>query len=508
MRNVMRLSIFAGLLSLPLGALAQTPTIGTVVDGTGAAVDTDALGCELFAVKSDGGANNDWQAHMFNTSGGGVGLGSGDFSGGLYQVLAGNFTRPEAPTNVVMGFVTCPDGQLHVDSGDFSTGFNAMGQAALQTIGNSITGAVVLPGDGTAYSVDLGAGAVDFPVIGSDTGMTAGQSINYAFSPVAELNGADQGGWTWGGAAADPGSTIPSGGFIVGYNVYRMADAGGPPDAATLGAMANWVGFMPLDFDQTVGDTGAAGMDAPADNIAAGDFTGLQNGDAMPYTGDEILLYQDGPTLARDGATVNANPADPTIAYWYAVQPVVRGSVADFANVSLAGGAAADHAEDLDGDGNDDWVDLDLDGSPDFYSPNENAGIPGLGLTYNSIPLLSPVAMSDPTRLPATEYLGLDVEMDRRGGVELSLNTALEAGNVLGYNVFRVLGDARDQVNENLITARGGNGNTYQIVDERFSGRRARSLAYEVEVVYNDGTPTATFGPFTADDAVRGSNRR
>ena len=33
-------------------------------------------------------------------------------------------------------------------------------------------------------------------------------------------------------------------------------------------------------------------------------------------------------------------------------------------------------------------------------------------------------------------------------------------------------------------------------------------VPYEVEVVYNDGTPTATFGPFTAEGAVRGSSRR
>ena len=286
-----------------------------------------------------------------------------------------------------------------------------------------------------------------------------------------------------------------------------MADGGSAPDAATLGAMTNFVGFVPMDFDQSVGDGGAAGADAPADNNAAGDFAGMQNADMMAYTGDEIMLFQDGAQSARDGATLHVSPADPSVNYWYAVQPVVRGSVADFANVSIAGGAAADHAEDLSGDGTDDWVDLDLDGSPDFYSPNENAGVAGLGLTFGGAPLLSPVALSDSSRLPATGSLGLDVEMGRKG-VTLSLNAALENGNVLGYNVYRIAGESRELVNESLIAARGGNGNSYALVDERFTGRRARVLSYEVDVVYNDGTAAATFGPFTAEDATRGSDRR
>ncbi len=507
MRQLMQLGLFAGLLSLPLGASAQTPTIGTVVDETGVQFDTDASACELYSVKSDGGLSTDWQAHMFNKAGGGVGLLPADFVDGLYQVLAGNFTRPEAPTNVVAGFVTCPNGLLHVDSGSLITGFNFLGSAALQIVGNSIDGTLTLPGDASPYSVDMGAGNVDFPVVGADSSGTVGQSINYAFAPHAELNDVDQGGWTWGGAEPDLGSTLPDGGFIVGYNVYRLADDGSmtAPNVATLGTMENWVGFMPMDFEQTVGDTGPPG--APADNDPDGDFTGMQNPDMAPYTGDEILLYQDGGNLAGDGVTANPRAADPTVAYWYATQPVVRGSVADFASISLARGTSADHAEDLDGDGTDDSVDLDLDGTPDFYSPNENAGFPGLGLTHDSLPLLSPAALSDPARLPAIGALALDVEMRRRV-VELTLSTALEAGNVLGYDLFRVIGPFRERVNDGLISARGGNGNTYVIVDEPFAGRRARNLVYEIEVVFNDGSPTETHGPFLAEVSSRGTRRR
>ena len=43
---------------------------------------------------------------------------------------------------------------------------------------------------------------------------------------IAELNDADQGGYTWGGAAADPGSSIPDGGFIIGYNPCRPTSRG------------------------------------------------------------------------------------------------------------------------------------------------------------------------------------------------------------------------------------------------------------------------------------------
>ena len=500
MRNVMRFSVFAGLLALPLGALAQTPTIGTVTDAGGGALPGD---CELYSVKSDAGLANDWQAHMFAKGAAGVGLGSADFdqASGTYQVLGGNFTRPEAPTNVVGAFVTCSGGQLHFDSGDLSTGFNFMNSAHLQVVGNSYTGGLTLPGGAASYPVDFGNGAVDFPSIGADASGTVGQSINYAFAPFAELRLGDA-LWVWGGAAGDLGSPLSDGGFIIGYNVYRMEDAGGAPDAATLGAMANWVGFVPMNFDQTVGDGGAEGTDAPADGNAAGDFAGMQNADAMPYTGDEIMLFQDGAQAARDGATLNPTPADPSLTYWYGVQPVTRGSVADFASVSIAKGPVGDHTI-MGGMA----VDLDLDGTPEFWSPNEGAGIPGLGLTWNSLPLISPVAQTDPTRLPATGYLGLDVEMGRRG-VELSLNAALEGGNVLGYNVYRLAGESRDLVNQSLISARGGNGNSYQLTDDRFTGRRARALAYEVEVIYNDGTAAGTFGPFTADAATAGSSRR
>lgn len=504
MRNVMKFSVLAGLLALPLGALAQIPTIGTVIDpGTGAPTTAGSAGdtCELYSVKSDGGLSNDWQAELVARGGGFVGMGDADFDLGLYQVLGGNFDRPEAPTNVVAVFVTCDGGLLHFDSGLLGT-FNFMGQASIQTIGNSYTGSLTLPGDGTAYQVDFGAGGVDFPAVGADAGGTVGQSINYAFAPFAELNDVDQGGWSWGGAAADPGSPLPDGGFIVGYNVYRMEDAGGAPDVATLGAMANWVGFVPMNFDMTVGDTGAGGVDAPADGNAAGDFAGMQNADAAAYTGDEVLLFQDGAQTARDGATLNPNAADPTLVYWYAVQPVVRGAVADFTAVNIAGQGVNDYTI-MGGNA----VDLDLDGTPEFWSPNEAAGINGLGLTWNNLPLLSPVAQTDPARLPATGYLGLDVEMGRRG-VELSLNAALEAGNVLGYNVYRLAGESRELVNESLIAARGGNGNSYSIVDDRFAGRRARTLAYEVEVVYNDGSDAGTFGPFEAETATRGSARR
>ena len=501
MRNLMRFSFLAGLLLLPAGALAQSALTGILTTEADAGAPIDSSMCEFYVVKAVGSnPKTDWQAHLFSKSGGGVGMGLGDFSGGVALVLGVNFTETEAGDQTEAMFYTCPNGQMAFDSGLIMNSF--FGSAALQTVGNSILpGGLALPGGAGAYSVDFGSGPVDFPAVGTAAGSPA--AINYAFAPLVEQNDVDQGGFTWGGQAPDPGPLYPQNpGFIIGYNVYRMLDGGSAPDVATLGTAANFVGFVPMGFDQTVGDPGAAGADAPADGNALGDFAGMQNADATAYTGDEIMLYQDGPVPARDGATLLMSPADPTMAYWYAVQPVVNGSVADFTNVSIVNGPAQDHTI-MGGMA----VDLNLDGDAEFFSPNETAGIPGLGLTHGGLPLLSPVALSDPTNLPASGVINLDIELGR-GGVELQLNAALEAGNVLGYNVFRLGSESREQVNESLITARGGNGNSYELVDGRFSGRRARALSYEIDVVYNDGTETATFGPFEAEVATRGNARR
>src|SRR6185369_3287425 len=120
---------------------------------------------------------------------------------------------------------------------------------------------------------------------------------------------------------------------------------------------------------------------------------GFQNPDGVMFSGDEVLLYQDSSNnrgVAR--ATGTAPDLSGATSYWYAFQPVLRGSVPDYASSGFGPGSAlffGDHRIDLDGDGRPDAVDLDLDGTPDFISPQAEAGISGLGLTNAHLPLLS-----------------------------------------------------------------------------------------------------------------------
>ena len=98
--------------------------------------------------------------------------------------------------------------------------------------------------------------------------------------------------------------------------------------------------------------------------------------------------------------------------------------------------------------------------------------------------------------------------------VNITLTTALEAGNVQGFNVFRVVGDSRVQVNDQLILARGGEGNVYTIVDSAAATATRRAVRgdaqaqYLVEVVYNDGTASRFVGPFAVDAQRDTSGRR
>ncbi len=481
MRELAALALLATL--LPTATSAQV--IGLVVDPDGSShLDP----CELYSVKADGGDAADWQAHLFAKGAGGLGTTSSDFAGGQYQVFGGNFTRAESPSDIVAVLVTCEGGGLHVDTVRIGT-FGWMGAAQLHVLGNAPDGSLVLPGDGSSYAVDLGAGPVDFPAVGIGAASGAAMAINYAFAPFPELNDVDRGGFSWGGAEPDPASPLPDGGFIIGYNVYRMLGAGVPPTVATLGTMANWVAFVSMDFDQTVGDPGAPGSPAPADNVPL-DSAGMQNPDGLPYTGDEVLLFQD--SDRRPDGSLNPFGADPEQSYWYAVQPVVRGSVAGFSSVSLAGGPIQDHAFDLDGDTIDDFVDFDLDGSPEFFSPNENAGIPGLGLTNSGLPLLSPVAWADPARLPAEGALRLELRRER-SGMRLTIHAPFETAETLGYRIWRVTGLVREPVSDELIVARGGAGNSYELLDRRL---RAREQSWLVETLRGDGVQPAWHGPF------------
>jgi hypothetical protein len=276
---------------------------------------------------------------------------------------------------------------------------------------------------------------------------------------------------------------------------------------------------MPIDFDGTAGDDtpGAPGTPAPAETTGHGDLVGMQNPDSMPVNGDEALLFQDF-SGGFDASTSAAVPRsmgtapDSNTDYWYAMQPVVRGDIADWTDISLAGSGRGDLTMDWGGAAGADAVDMnpgDSDG-PEFISPQADFGIGGLGLTSGGSPLISaPVWYDSSVALPALGEVDLAATL-RDSKVSIELTTGMQAGNVQGYNVYRVVGDSQVKINDTLIVADGGTGNVYKLTDEATqSGRRTRrgTAQYTVETVYNDGSASTIDGPFTVG-VHRSSSRR
>jgi hypothetical protein len=364
-------------LALPAGA-QDSPTVGVVVEGDCSTErDVLATGGELYAVKLDGFGHDDWQADATAKGGPRVGLVDGDVAGGTFQVLD-NWSRPTHPSHAAFVLVTFPDGRLHLDSGA-TDGFNFLGSARVQQVGDSPAAlpagaGVVLPGTRDPWTADLGGGPVAFPR------PTPG-GVEIAFAPLAELSAVDVGGCTLGGAVPDPTSGA---GLVIGYNAYRIPDAGTVPTPAEIGDPARWVAFLPFGFGLAVSSSLAA----------------LHDPDAQPYSGDEVVVFHDG-RLHGDGSPRSESPApDPTGAtsYWYAFQPVVEGRLDAWTSVSLAGGVPTDLTMDVDGDGLPDAVDFDpgFANGPELVSPQAEAGFRGLGLTNGGLPLLSRPVLGTP----------------------------------------------------------------------------------------------------------------
>ena len=410
-----------------LPALAQdSPMVGLVVEpGCSTAVDLLAVGGELYATKADGGVHTDWQFDVSAKGGPLVGLVPGDIAGGTYQVLE-NWNRITSPTHVAFALVTFPGGGLYVDSG-FTNGYNYVGSGLVQQVGDShaalpATAGVVLPGGLGSWTADLGGGPVSYPI--EDFG-----SVRVAFAPLAELAGADLGGCGLGGAAADPATGA---GLIVGYNAYRLADAGAVPTPAELGDPANWAGFLPYL-------PGVDGSDTPA---------AVFDPDGVPYSGDEVIEMLDGPQNQDGSPRVNGSPPDPSglVGYWYAFQPVVAGDLADWAAVSLTNLSPADYTVDLDGDGAADAIDLDpLAGNgPEFLSPQSPRGFGGLGLTNGGVALLSrPVFAMPLACTPADPRLTEvnDLRVSRLGGSDVQVDWQDRSGDIGPGTTYQLASD-------------------------------------------------------------------
>lgn len=513
MRNAMRfLLVGAVAATLAVPASAQVLVQGRVAEPgcTGVVSDISAapFGGELYVFKVASAASSSTDVLFDLSNKGGMAAGGALVGGSGPWSVPPNWRNPQAPDDVHYAIITLgPDAtaanRVYLDSGTISP-FN-YGFAMYQTVGDSLpTGTdagigLTLPG-ATQYTVDLGAGSADFPQAGSG-------GITVAFSPLAEVNRTSLSGpCTIAGdtdAAGDPDGIR---GLVIGYNVYRLPDAGGAPTAADFqnGGFQYFIDLTTFDPQTSDSTPGGPGMDAPTD-MGLGDLAGMQNPDGDMYTGDEVLIFQDtdSNTIAGSGTVVPRTTGSAPVlgtTYWYAFQPVVAGMVSQYASVGFANGSGAfpgDHTMDLDMNGMADAVDLDLDGTPEFISPQAEAGLPGLGLTWNSQIVISNPQQGSFANLPAGGQISL-TGAPTEDGVSIQFSTGLESGDVAAYNVYRVAGDSRVQVNREPILPIGGESNVYQVVDGR-TGRarvaRGGIYRYVVETVYGDGSTTEA-GPF------------
>jgi hypothetical protein len=393
-------------------------------------------------------------------------------------------------------------------------------------------------GAGTWHYVGAGMGWTATPTLPSARGTraAAGGGFNggeLQFGMFAEVNTMTLAtGCFIGGAETRPGA--PAGrvpGLIVGYNVFRIPGAiGTVPAPADFMANGSWQYY--IDVTQFDNDADAGGLTMPqrpataaSDNLPD-DLAGLQNPSvASFYDGNERLFFQDTPFLPNGMARTFQGGASAAVVdqgYWYAVQPVVsQGTLVNATAYNPQGFTNnasttffGNHVISIATTGGGTWegIDLDLDGTPEFLNPQVAAGIQGLGLTNRSQPLLSTPVFADlsTAALPAGTQVVMTAEQTgSRVNIEFSMG--LTAGDVRGFNVYRLGGDARDIVNKELIPAQSGEGSVYSVVDDAIGTvrrvRRDATFQYELEIVYDDGS-TRTFGPFDVVTPGRETGRR
>lgn len=478
-------------------AVAMSGQVG--VNNCTAGMDPTTLGAELygFKIKSGGAGYDDILADLTIKQGSVTRVGGAIVTNPPTWGLPDNFRLAEAPDDVIFAVVTFNDGSMTVNSGDVaSTSGGNQGLSHKLAVGANIP---------DTWGVRNGQPAGTLPATDDGNG-----GVDFRFAPWPEVTGD---GDTFGppscrigGHDATPGATNGQG-VIAGYNVYRIPDGGTTPtaqtfyNAATDGSPATG-GFLYFVNFRTLNSATADGPGPPdSDTARLTDLAGLFNVDSAAYTGDDTVVFQD--SANTPGGTPRAVGTAPVsgTTYWYAVQPVVGSmmiSALDGTSLSSSSSWTAAGLDRVPGGGMDS-IDLDGDGTIEFFSPQADAGIGGFGLTNDSLPLLSPPVQHTFVAAAATGDVTFTGEIVD-GDVNLQFAMALEAGNVLGFNVYRHQGDVRLPVNSEPILASGGEGSVYTLVDDLGqSSRRLRrgTLTYSVDVVYNDGTPTRTVGPFT-----------
>ena len=503
-------------LAFASAAQAQEEAVGAVADGAcqNLVANNVGSGGELYALKvhnpgSGPDEHTDWLFDL--RAKGGAQIPNVDAGGATYQVLGRWKHHPNPPEHLFV-IMTFPDGNIAIDGQEVRSS-NAYGAVERQQIGSSL-------GVGTAAGIglDLPGSAAQYEIssmVDTHTGAPARfpfgtrQGIEVAFAPIAEVNPTELApGCTIGSEAEDPEARF---GLIVGYNVYRIpGDPGIVPAAVDF--IGGWNYYIPYSsFDTHVPDTyGSAGpdmngdglpdgdgTDAPTDANADGDLVGLHNPNGVPYDGDEVLIFQD--SARNPDGSPRAYGTAPDVSgaqgYWYAFQPVLFSSTTTLADYDGLGFTRDDmfvgqHALDVDGNGQLDALDFDLDGSPEIYSPQAEQGILGYGLTNNGLPLLSPPVFGRANPAFADGGVTLAAKASA-GGADLTLSSPYETGDITGYDVYRLgAGDSRVRVTAFSIDAVGSEAAIYQIKDRRRVSpeeRLAGHIVYVVEVHHRGG---------------------
>ncbi|MEM7245073.1 MAG: hypothetical protein AAF533_06995 [Acidobacteriota bacterium] len=488
-------------------ASAQTVWGGVLVDGDGAGscAPTANTGLELYAMKVDSTASNytDWHYVKGMTNAGGASQ-----SGFSYVITGGNFTVGEAASDRVFFYLTAAGAsdtvgdQIALDSSDPSapnpgaTTFQVIGETINDSYPMHAGSGIQFDGMGTPLNIDLGAGvAQDFPAAGAaSVDVVFGALID--FQPTLYLPGPDCGF----GGGVESQATAGHGG-ILGYNVYRQVDAGGPPAKASWND-TNWLAFISADDWVLDMGSGLAGGMSPGDLNAEANYGSWQDSDGVAYNGNEHIFFSDTDVGGRGRGPLAAPMVGGAESYWYVIQPVARGDYGDWSDATEIARVALGFDPLMANGG----IDINNDGDAEFMSPQSTVGggLPGLGLTNGGRPLVS-AAVLGATNADPMSADGVVSLKGERGGLELS--TGLETANIAGYNVYRVTEGDKVRVNGSLIAANGGEGSVYRVSDRLL--RRFGGATYEVEVVFNDGTASRTEGPFSIKSApLRGSSRR
>lgn len=545
MRTSLRFLLAASLL-----AAAAMPAAGQAVFGLGGEEDCTGLvandpeNAMLIGIKvPTSGACTDILFDLRQV-GGGQAFGETGLAATDQWSISPNWKVPQVPADVHFVFLIYPPAagsmanRIIMDSGTINDQY--FGVAMRQTVGNSLKSAyntlpgsntkgidLVIPPSGVGYGVKL-AGATGAVTAGFPRGANGG--VEVAFAPLAELNTTE----VVSGCAISGLNPMPNNpadpaldGAIIGYNVYRVNGTAGSPPAATAfytqsldaDPTGGWQYFLPLTQSYNLTAMDNLGLATPTPPAASdnnpNDLGGLQNPDGVNYTGDEVMIYQD--SAANRGVARPANQGSapvPGQGYWYTLQPVACGNVSDYAapgSFSSANLFNGDHGNSRSSAAaGDDSVDLDLAAPDEFFSPQADFGLPGLGLMYGgNIVMTQPVfGMIDPA--PTTGGVVLSGSLNGQN-VNLQFQSSLETGDVESFIVYRGAGSTRVRVNGQPILAQGNESSVYQLVDAAVEARRVSRggvVDYTVDVVYTDGH-TSTVGPFSVTlDRAAGGNRR